>query len=586
MITMNDINISFQKTLIESGSLIIPNGCVTGIIGKSGTGKTALLEVIGLLSDQPSHYLFDDDDIGELSDDERKDRLRYDISFIFQDIQLFEDLTLKENMHFYASLVNKQISDDEIYHQLDMVGLNVDIHTYVKTMSIGERQRVSILCGLLKDAKLFIFDEPTAYLDSKNEKIIMDIIFKLAHEMNKMVVIATHNQEFIKRLDRIYVIENQQLLLKKDIDMPIYKAEKRSYLPLTMTTLHHYVKTKRSKSKYIHVIISMILSMIICSCVFSVVYTYQYNQESHGDLLNLLHHELNVVKKDGSFITPKDYSLLENQINNPLHPVVELNGSIVSNNKQYNDIIITSFYDFENLEDHLLNGKEKSECYISYQLYRKMNNANQSLTIHYKQSKITFDHVQVLSPHYTELEYLYISSDAFDKVLLENDIDVYNMPLQQCKIQLHHFDDIKTIINTINDQYETVSIYPIESRINIMNTFNPYIMLLIDILTIILFAVYQIYQCIHNKNEIALLKTLGISHLNLLKMKAYELGLYFKEILIISTLILIFVIIILKMSWFILFALLFIHLFVIGIVSLVPYQLLVCAYSPSLLLRK
>ena len=215
-----------------------------------------------------------------------------------------------------------------------------------------------------------------------------------------------------------------------------------------------------------------------------------------------------------------------------------------------------------------------------------MNNANQSLTIHYKQSKITFDHVQVLSPHYTELEYLYISSDAFDKVLLENDIDVYNMPLQQCKIQLHHFDDIKTIINTINDQYETVSIYPIESRINIMNTFNPYIMLLIDILTIILFAVYQIYQCIHNKNEIALLKTLGISHLNLLKMKAYELGLYFKEILIISTLILIFVIIILKMSWLILFALLFIHLFVIGIVSLVPYQLLVCAYSPSLLLRK
>ena len=223
MITMNDINISFQKTLIESGSLIIPNGCVTGIIGKSGTGKTALLEVIGLLSDQPSHYLFDDDDIRELSDDERKDRLRYDISFIFQDIQLFEDLTLKENMHFYASLVNKQLSDDEIYHQLDMVGLNVDIHTYVKTMSIGERQRVSILCGLLKDAKLFIFDEPTAYLDSKNEKIIMDIILKLAHEMNKMVVIATHNQEFIKRLDRIYVIENQQLLLKKDIDMTIYK---------------------------------------------------------------------------------------------------------------------------------------------------------------------------------------------------------------------------------------------------------------------------------------------------------------------------------------------------------------------------
>lgn len=387
MITINNINISFQKTLIESGSLIIPNGCVTGIIGKSGTGKTALLEVIGLLSHQPSHYIFDYVNIEELSDDERNDRLRHDISFIFQDIQLFEDLTLKENMKFYASLVNKQISDDDIYNQLEMVDLNVDINTDVKTMSIGERQRISILCGLLKDAKLFIFDEPTAYLDSKNEKIIMNIIFKLAHEMKKMVVVATHNQEFIKRLDRIYVIDNQQLLLQKDTEMHVYKTEKRSYLPLTMDVLNHHIKTKRAKSKYIHYIISIILSIIICLCVFSIVYTYQYNQESHGDLLNLLHHELIVGKKDNSLITPKDYSLLENQINNPVYPDIEINGSIVSNNKRYNGIKITSFYDFENLENHLLNGKEQGECYVSYQLYRKMSVTNQSLTVYYGQIK-------------------------------------------------------------------------------------------------------------------------------------------------------------------------------------------------------
>lgn len=80
-----------------------------------------------------------------------------------------------------------------------------------------------------------------------------------------------------------------------------------------------------------------------------------------------------------------------------------------------------------------------------------------------------------------------------------------------------------------------ISSYSIESRINVMSIFNPYMMLLIDVLTIILFAVYQIYQCIHNKNEIALLKTLGISNLNLLKMKVYELELYIRQIFIIST---------------------------------------------------
>lgn len=100
------------------------------------------------------------------------------ISFIFQENYLFEHLSLIENILFFANMTNHKLSEKQIREYLDFVDLNLDFNTSLKTMSGGERQRLAIVCGIVKDAKLFIFDEPTSYLVTKTRKKL-SLLFKI-----------------------------------------------------------------------------------------------------------------------------------------------------------------------------------------------------------------------------------------------------------------------------------------------------------------------------------------------------------------------------------------------------------------------
>ena len=167
------------------------HGCIT-IYGESGSGKTTLFELIAGI---------DKDYEGTVENDKR-------VEYLFQEIELFENLSVCDNLLFATSNHNEI---NELLKKFDMTDL---IHQKVKKLSNGEKRRVQIMRSLLNHPDLLLMDEPSASLDQKNAALICDMIKQLSHEIT--VVITTHDEALFDNVaDISYRIEYQQLTLIK-----------------------------------------------------------------------------------------------------------------------------------------------------------------------------------------------------------------------------------------------------------------------------------------------------------------------------------------------------------------------------------
>ncbi len=167
------------------------HGCIT-IYGESGSGKTTLFELIAGI---------DKDYEGTVENDKR-------VEYLFQEIELFENLSVCDNLLFATSDHNEI---NELLKKFDMTDL---IHQKVKKLSNGEKRRVQIMRSLLNHPDLLLMDEPSASLDQKNAALICDMIKQLSHEIT--VVITTHDEALFDNVaDISYRIEYQQLTLIK-----------------------------------------------------------------------------------------------------------------------------------------------------------------------------------------------------------------------------------------------------------------------------------------------------------------------------------------------------------------------------------
>lgn len=179
-------NVSFD---ISSAEMI----CFSG---PSGSGKTTLLNILGLIEPiQKGTVIFNQQNIKELSEQEKNHIRRYHIGFIFQQFHLLPILTAEENVAYF--LARQGLSKDERLHltkeALQSVGLWE--HRFKKTleMSGGQRQRVAIARAIAKRPNVIIADEPTASLDQKTGREIMEILLALCKEKGVTVLIASHD---------------------------------------------------------------------------------------------------------------------------------------------------------------------------------------------------------------------------------------------------------------------------------------------------------------------------------------------------------------------------------------------------------
>jgi putative bacteriocin ABC transporter len=191
-IIFSDLNLNFQS------------GIVYALIGDSGCGKTTLLNMLAKLE------TFDKGEIvykgKSLTSLKNEEFYRNELGYLFQNFGLLESQTIRENLELglIGKKQNKKQEKERLLLQalqavrLDYLSLNQKIYE----LSGGEAQRVALAKIILKDPPLILADEPTASLDPKNSKEIMEILLELRNA-NRTIIIATHNPSIWKMADQV-----------------------------------------------------------------------------------------------------------------------------------------------------------------------------------------------------------------------------------------------------------------------------------------------------------------------------------------------------------------------------------------------
>ncbi|WP_216387268.1 ABC transporter ATP-binding protein [Arcanobacterium phocae] len=190
----------------------IASGEHISIVGHSGTGKSTLLNIIGLL-DQPSSgtYMWDDIDVVSLSDAHRS-RLRGEsVGFVFQQFNLFPSRTVLNNVEvplFYNSGLELYKRHEKAARILESVGLGDRLDAYPSQLSGGEQQRVAIARALVRNPRLILADEPTGALDPDTGMQVMDVLEQAAQKNNAALIVISHDMNVAQRANTVYRISD------------------------------------------------------------------------------------------------------------------------------------------------------------------------------------------------------------------------------------------------------------------------------------------------------------------------------------------------------------------------------------------
>lgn len=214
-----------QRRALFNVDLELPDSGLIFIVGKTGSGKSSLLNIIGCIDqDYQGTVLFNNTNIRKMENKEKYYYRSNDVSFIFQDYNLIEEYTVMENIRIAVNIQGKSISDNEILEILKKLNIEEYAHRLPYMMSGGERQRIAIARAICKKTPVILADEPTGALDMDTSINIIEIL----KEMSKtsLVIIVTHNETLalnygdqIIRLKKGQIIEH--LVKEKNINSHI-----------------------------------------------------------------------------------------------------------------------------------------------------------------------------------------------------------------------------------------------------------------------------------------------------------------------------------------------------------------------------
>jgi putative ABC transport system ATP-binding protein len=186
-----------------------------GIVGPSGSGKSTLLSIAGaLLSPSKGDIYIREQNITKLSEKEMTDIRLKKIGFIFQFANLVPYLNVKEQLLYIAKLKkeNKQESEKRADHLLAAFGLGERKNHYPNQLSGGEKQRVAIARAFMNNPDLILADEPTASLDSKRAREVVEMMKREVKESQKAAIMITHDERMLDVCDRILTLRDGQLI--------------------------------------------------------------------------------------------------------------------------------------------------------------------------------------------------------------------------------------------------------------------------------------------------------------------------------------------------------------------------------------
>ncbi len=201
-------------TALERVSLQACAGEVVIVMGPSGSGKTTLLTIAGaLLRPSRGTVRVCDTDITAIDERRLSSIRREKVGFVYQSFNLLEALTALENVRLVTAEVvpNGAMPQDRAKQILETLGLGRRLNALPRHLSDGEKQRVAIARALAKEPALMLADEPTANLDAKRGQEVAHLLRQKALEMNKAVVIVSHDHRIRDVADRAFWLEDGRL---------------------------------------------------------------------------------------------------------------------------------------------------------------------------------------------------------------------------------------------------------------------------------------------------------------------------------------------------------------------------------------
>lgn len=204
-----------ERVVFSDLSMDFQTGRFFSLMGKSGTGKTTLLNLLcGIDRPDSGRVRFGEVDLGGISEKERTLIRRRSVGFIFQHYRLIPFLTVRENIRFLIDLnrMDGPAAKKRVDKLVERVGIGDLLEMLPEKLSGGEKQRVALVRALAHDPMLILADEPTGNLDESNSEEVMTLLSEVSRESGKTLIVVTHSVDVAQKADHIYKLHKGQLV--------------------------------------------------------------------------------------------------------------------------------------------------------------------------------------------------------------------------------------------------------------------------------------------------------------------------------------------------------------------------------------
>lgn len=408
-----------ERVIFENLNVHFPDYGLIAITGESGCGKSTLLQLIaGLDQDYEGKILFNQVKIEDI-----KDYRQLVISFVYQNYQLIDYLSVKDNCLFYCHLKGIKVVEKQLQELLEIFELNELVNQKVKNLSGGQKQRVSLIRALLCSSPIILCDEPTGALDEINRQKVYRFLKKASQR--RLILIVSHDQKISKYTP--YHLNFECLKHHYDWNHQLYsryEIRKTKCGLLFKETIQMILKDKK---KWVMMFVSQIYMVLAMTLIitglegFNGYYQKQYNQAMNNNLVM-------IQKKNQEPFKEKEITKLKGKY-------------------QYH-LDIGKIEGLKNFQSFSINKKTKqNEVYVNHALITKI-----------KQNKLIYK----INHHQYTLKIKGVIQDDYQEPVLyyhslSNEIALQCIDVSTCIVYVKNHKYMKDYLTHLSVQYQGIA---------------------------------------------------------------------------------------------------------------------------------
>lgn len=216
MLTLRHVTKSYReararRTVLDDINIHVQRGEFVAVTGRSGTGKSTLLNIIsGIDLPDSGTVVLDGVDLTGLDERERTLKRRHSVGFVFQFFNLIPTLSVCENLLLPLELIGSGSATGaaRVTEMLERIGLASRAGSFPDTLSGGEQQRVAVARALIHEPDLVLADEPTGNLDEESGRSVLGLLCEMSRDAGKTLVVVTHSRETAAQAGRVLRLED------------------------------------------------------------------------------------------------------------------------------------------------------------------------------------------------------------------------------------------------------------------------------------------------------------------------------------------------------------------------------------------